>query len=314
MVTHKKKSSTLVLINRNSGTVRTRGAEVVQAIVQEKLHKHFPGVHVELFSGDIAEPLHKAMAQSSIKTVIAGGGDGTISSAATALIGKDITLGVLPLGTMNLFSCALGFSQSLEAALDDFGRAEEQLIDVGVINERLFLRQVSFGLQPRLVRLRERLGYSSRLTKMWSGVKAFMVLAANPKEVRINLEVDRKPQSLKVPLVIISNNRLGNEINFSVQTSLCDGELGLYALKDFSVLTLASLARDHLANRLIVNPALDMTTAHSIVITPRKHRLTRRKPTAILASIDGELVSLPYPVNISLKPHCLRVWAVKKPA
>jgi diacylglycerol kinase family enzyme len=311
MANRKKTSTTLVLINRNSGTVRTRGADAVQTLVQTSLQSHFPELEIELFSGDIAEPLQRALARYPLKTVIAGGGDGTISSAAMALIKKEVTLGVLPLGTMNLFSRALGFSPGLEQALDEMARTDEQTIDVGVINERLFLRQVSFGLQPRLVRLRERIGYRSRVTKMLSGVKAFTVLAADPRKVRIDLELDGTLQSLKVPLVIVSNNRLGQEINFSVQASLTDGELGLYALKDFSPWTLIGLARDHLANRLIVNPALDMTTAHSIVIHPRKSRLTGQRPKTILASIDGELANLPYPLKISVRPKSLSVLSLK---
>ena len=312
MAKRKNTSNTLVLINRNSGTVRTRGAEAVQALVQTRLQAHFPGLQIELFSGDIAKPLQQAFARCPFTTVIAGGGDGTISSAAMALIDKDVTLGVLPLGTMNLFSRALGFSPGLERALDELTKAREYTIDVGVINDRLFLRQVSFGLQPRLVKLRERIGYRSRFTKMLSGIKAFTLLAANPREVRIDLEVDGTSQSLKVPLVVVSNNRLGQEINFSVQGSLTDGELGLYALKDFSPWTLIGLALDHFANRLVVNPALDMATAHSIVIHPRKNRLTRQRPKAILASIDGELTSLPYPVKISVKPKSLRVLSLKQ--
>lgn len=311
MASRKKTSTTLVLINRNSGTVRTRGAEAVQTLVQAKLKPHFPGLRIELFSGDIAVPLQKAFSRSAIATVIAGGGDGTISSAAMALINKDVTLGVLPLGTMNLFSRALGFSPNLEQALDQMSQTCELNIDVGVINDRLFLRQVSFGLQPRLVRLRERIGYRSRLTKMLSGIKAFTLVATNPREVRFDLEVDGTLQSLKVPLVIVSNNRLGQEINFSVQASLTDGELGLYALKDFSPWTLVGLARDHLAKRLIVNPALDMTTAQNIVIHPRKSRLTRQRPKTILASIDGELANLTYPVTISLKPGSLKTLSLK---
>jgi diacylglycerol kinase family enzyme len=142
-------------------------------------------------------------------------------------------------------------------------------------------------------------------------LRALTVLAANPKQVRIDLDVDGKTQNLKVPLVIVSNNRLGEDLNFSLQASLMQGELGLYALKHFSLLTLLRLAKDHLAGKLVVNPALDMTTAQSITVLARPNRLTRRKPKSILASMDGEVVRLSYPVTISLKPQVLRVLSNK---
>ena len=300
----------LAIINRNSGTVRTRGADAVRDLVQEKLEARFPGLAVQFIKDDIADDIAAALKSGKYHTIIAGGGDGTIASAAMALLNSDIIMGALPLGTMNLFVQALGFSATLEQALDDMARAEPKAIDVGVVNGKVFLHQVSFGLQPRLARLREKIGYRSRLTKMISGLRALTVLAANPKLVRIDLQVDGAPQSVKVPLVIVSNNRLGNTLNFSLQSSLTDGELGLYALKEFSLLTLLKLAKDHLANRLIVNPALDMTTAQSITVLPRRSRLTGRKPKSILASLDGEVVRLSYPVTISLKPQTLKVWSV----
>lgn len=301
----------LVLINRYSGTVRTRGPELVQALVKEKLEARFPKLEVAFFGDDVGGDLKKAIASGKYHTIIAGGGDGTISSAALMLLKSNVIMGALPLGTMNLFVRALGFPPVLEQALDAMATAEPKNIDVGFVNDTLFLHQVSFGLQPRLARLREKIGYRSRFTKMLSGLRALTLLAASPKRVRINLEVDGTMQVLRVPLVIISNNRLGNALNFSIQSSLTDGELGLYALKQVSLWTLLSLARDHLANRLVVNPALDMTTAQNITILPRRHRLTRRRPKSILASIDGEVVRLRYPVTVTLKPQALRVLTAK---
>jgi diacylglycerol kinase family enzyme len=301
----------LVLINRKSGTVRTRGADVVKALVHEKLAPHFPGLHVQFIGEDIGKDIATAIGGNRFTTIIAGGGDGTISSAALAILNSDVVMGALPLGTMNLFVRALGFSPALEEALDQLAASQPRNIDVGFANDKLFLHQVSFGLQPRLARLRERIGYKSRLTKMLSGLRALAMLAANPKRVRIEVDIDGNLQSLKVPLVIISINRLGKELNFSLQSSLTDSELGLYALRHFSLWTLIGLARDHLANRLIVNPSLDMMTAQNITVRPRRHRITRRKPKSILASIDGEVVRLKYPVQISLKPRVLKVLAVK---
>jgi diacylglycerol kinase family enzyme len=303
----------LVLINRYSGTVRSRGAEAVQALLRERLDERFPGLELAFFGDDVVADVKQAAASGKYHTIIAGGGDGTIAAAASALLSSDIVLGALPLGTMNLFVQALGISPVLEQAVDNLATSRPQTIDVGFANDRIFLHQVSFGLQPRLARLRERIGYRSRFTKMWAGFRALAVLAANPKRVRVNIAVDGAMQVMKVPLLIISNNRLGHALNFSVQASLTDGELGVYALRHFSLWTLLTLARDHLANRLIVNPALDMMTAKDITILPRRHRLTRRRPKSILASLDGEVARLSYPVIVTLKPRQLKVLAAAKP-
>lgn len=113
--------------------------------------------------------------------IIASGGDGTISSAAELVLKHGAILRALPLGTMNLFVRALGFSPVLEEALQQLKQAQPQAVDVGVANNKVFLHQISFGVQPRLARLRERMGYRNRFTKMLSGARAFFTLAMAPR-------------------------------------------------------------------------------------------------------------------------------------
>jgi diacylglycerol kinase family enzyme len=54
-----------------------------------------------------------AAARSDVDAVVLGGGDGTISTGAAALLGGDKALGVLPLGTYNHFAKDLGIPLKL---------------------------------------------------------------------------------------------------------------------------------------------------------------------------------------------------------
>lgn len=304
----------LVLVNRKSGTVRSRGAEAVQDLVQQALAPHFAVVDIELFDGDMMPSLVKARDAKSHDIIIAGGGDGTLASAAAALMDTDITMGVLPLGTMNLFTQALGFSPRLEEALVQVANADTALVDVGLANGKVFLHQVSFGLQPRMARLRERMGYSSRFTKMLAGARAMIVVALYPKSVRVDVDEDGTIENVTTPLLIASNNLLGAPQNPSLPQRLDGGELGLYTLKQVSLGTILRLARDYLSGRLDANPEISMRTAKSLTITRRPSRLPGHKQRkAILSSMDGEVVVLKNPVSITLKPRCLKVLAARKP-
>jgi diacylglycerol kinase family enzyme len=305
-----KPARALALINRKSGTVRSRGPEQVKQLVETKLGAAYPKLDVELFEGDVTPLIEKALASGDYDVIIAGGGDGTISSAAGRMAGKDAVLGALPLGTMNLFVQALGFSPRLDEALDQLASAHQETVDVGTVNGRVFLHQVSFGLQPRMARLRERMGYRSRFTKMLTGLRALMIVAANPKSVRVDVDVDGAPQRVKAPLLVISNNPLGAKSNVSLPQTLKSGQLGYYILSEFSLRMLFRLARDYLANRIDANEAIEKRTATALTIKRRSRSgLPRRSKRKLLSSIDGEIVHLNNPVSITISPASLRVLA-----
>lgn len=302
------KRSALVLVNRKSGTVRSRGADQVSDLIRQALAPAFSTLDIEMSDGDIIPALEKAVAQRSHDIVIAGGGDGTMASAAGLLVGTGLTMGALPLGTMNLFVKALGFSPRLEDALEEIAHAGDALVDVGEANGRVFLHQVSFGIQPRMARLRERIGYSSRLTKMFAAARALLVLAARPKTVRVILQADGPPRRVKTPVLVVSNNPLGAETDVSLPVSLNGGVLGLYVLEHFTLPALLRLALDYLANRVATNPAVNSETVSHVTIRKRRSRLqSRRLRRSLQASMDGEMVLLESPVRIRIKPQSLRV-------
>src|SRR5512141_2991339 len=105
-------------------------------------------------SSDVSTLVRKAVAENS-KLVLAAGGDGTINAVATALIGTDAVLGVLPLGTFNHFAKDLNIPLVLEAAVANIFHGEVASVDVGEVNGRIFLNNSSLGIYPGVVQERE---------------------------------------------------------------------------------------------------------------------------------------------------------------
>ena len=310
-----KPFSCLVVINRRSGTVRTRGAEAVRDLVKTSLSKTFHPLTIILADGDVVPPIEKALKARTADVVIAGGGDGTISTAAELVMQHGAILGALPLGTMNLFVRALGFSPVLEEALQQLTQAKMQSVDVGVANNRIFLHQVSFGVQPRLARLRERMGYRNRLTKMLSSARALLTLAMAPRPVRVNVLVGNQHVHVTSPVIVVSNNMLGAKHAASLPEKLDEGILGVYVLNDTSLRTLMRLARAYLLRQNPPETAILQHSGTSLTIKRRPRRLSsvKKKRKALLSSIDGEVVLLKNPVHIEIKPKALRVLAADKP-
>ncbi|MFY0581754.1 diacylglycerol kinase family protein [Cystobacter fuscus] len=96
---------------------------------------------------EMEQLLHAAVA-GGVRRILVGGGDGTLNCAIKPLLGQDVTLGVLPLGTGNDFARSLGIEPTLEAACDVIAAGYTARVDVGLANGHPFLNAVSLG-RPR---------------------------------------------------------------------------------------------------------------------------------------------------------------------
>src|SRR6476660_6288186 len=122
----------------------------------------------------------KQAVEGGCEILVAGGGDGTINTAAQAIIGRDVRLGVLPLGTLNHFAKDLGIPLELDDAAEIVLNGTHCRVDVGEVNGRIFLNNSSLGVYPAVVRLRERYqasGLGKWIAALWASLT---VLRRNP--------------------------------------------------------------------------------------------------------------------------------------
>src|SRR5690606_17466987 len=146
----------LAILNRDGGTLRTLDLEAFSTRANEILSAAGHELQVETVAGtEVGDALAKAARRRGVDVVMAGGGDGTISTAAAALMGTRKSLAVLPAGTMNLFARSLGLPLALEKAVEAIAQGRPHAIDVASANERPFVHQFSIGLHADLVEKRE---------------------------------------------------------------------------------------------------------------------------------------------------------------
>jgi diacylglycerol kinase family enzyme len=301
---------TAVLINRQSGSVRSMGEDAARALIEAALGAD---AEILLVSGaEIEANVLRLAGSKRISRIIVGGGDGTVASVAGLLAGRQLAMGILPLGTMNLMAKAIGMSADPAQALNQLRDASEETVDAARVGGRLFLHHVSFGIQPRMVRIRERLGYSSRLTKMLAGLRAMFSVLLKPQSQRLSLDLDGERRDIKAPALIVSNNVYENSA-WLKQARLDQGLLGVYALKPMSRLAFLRLALDLLRGRWRdnLNIAEDHAKRVSVAISRRRPGRRRR---SIWASIDGELSLLDLPVTITSEPAALSMLVPRAPA
>src|SRR3954469_22997747 len=142
--------SIVCLLNGQAGSCDVGTAT---ALIEKLGAEHSVAVRVIAFGkGSDLTALSKEAVENGATIVAAGGGDGTISAVASALVGTDVALGVLPLGTLNHFAKDLGIPLKLEDAIQALFRGDTVKVDVAEINGKIFLNNSSLGLYPRIVR------------------------------------------------------------------------------------------------------------------------------------------------------------------
>src|SRR5947199_4941977 len=126
-----------VLINRGGGAA-SADADIGDKVA-DALRTAGVDAAVELIDGGQCEVRSRAVAERGDELLVVGGGDGTISAAASALVGSGTLLGIIPLGTLNHFARDLGIPTDLRAAAALIARRGERRVDLGEMNGRMFI-------------------------------------------------------------------------------------------------------------------------------------------------------------------------------
>ena len=145
--------------------------------------------------------LRRAVSDGAPRVVVAGG-DGTIASAASVLANTSTALAVLPGGTLNHFARDHGIPTDLDEALRVAEHGDVRPVDVGYLNDQLFLGTSSVGAYVRFVQTRDRLepylGYW--LASLAAGLRILRTL----RSIKVTLESGGELRVYSSPLVFIA--------------------------------------------------------------------------------------------------------------
>lgn len=289
------------VLNQDGGTLRTVDIDAFCERLRHTLEAAGHSVQIDIVSGrEVAVALEKAIAKRNIDVVLAGGGDGTISTAASLLMNKKKALAILPAGTMNLFARGLGIPQTLDAALQSFADGEVMAVDMASANGQPFVHQFSVGMHAKMVQLRENMDFGSRLGKIQASVRAAWATIKNPPALRVSLTVGKAEIVTRTTGIGISNNLFG-EGHLPYADNPAGGVLGIYVSVARRRHHLAKLFLDMLRGRLRESAHVEVHQADKAVL---KIRSPTKKFSAVL---DGELIRLERETTIEIHPGALKV-------
>lgn len=288
-----------LILNRNAGTLRTLDADLTAEALSTIFEAHGHSVDVVTSEGpEVIGAVERACRDESFDAVVVGGGDGTISASAALASQHGKTLGVLPLGTMNLFARSLGLPLEMRAAADALAGGEEVNVDIAEVNGRLFVHHVTVGLHARMILLRRGLSYRSRLGKMKASTQAWWMALRDPPRIEATIRIDGKELVRRTAAILVSNNQLG-EGHIPYADDPSEGRLGVYVSNSLRWQDLFALAVRVALGHVRANPLLDTWAAREVDVFIGK--------TKVSASVDGEIVALEPPLRCRQHRGGLRV-------
>lgn len=204
-----------LLINPRSGDDRPAAAELEEAA-------RAAGIRTQMLQRD-EDPAELARVAEADALGIAGG-DGSLAAVAGVALDRDLAFVCVPFGTRNHFARDLGLDgDDPLGALAAFGGGIERRVDVGRVNGRVFLNNLSLGLYAGLVHRRER---HRRRGEALAGLRALWRIAGERHRLQVRVDDD----SLAARILLVANNDY-EVAGFSVgaRTELDGGRLYLYA-------------------------------------------------------------------------------------
>jgi diacylglycerol kinase family enzyme len=288
-----------VILNRSSGSA---GGPDTPDRVREAFRAAGREADVQLVaSGREVVPLARRAASGASDVVVAGGGDGTVSSLASILAGGEKALGILPLGTLNHFAKTLAIPIDVEKAARTVVEGHVVPVDVGEVDGRIFVNNSSLGLYPSIVRhreeMRQRLGRGKWPAFAWATLHAFH---RHPSSLDLALSIAGREIRRRTPFVFVGNNVYDMEgFKIGKRDRLDSGELSVYLAPDARPIDLVFLAVRAFFGRL--RAAGDFEALRTTEL-----RIDTRTGRARVAT-DGEISMLNTPLVYRVRPKDLRV-------
>lgn len=205
---------------------------IIEAAMQAagRSHRIFVIENVDQIEATVQQAVDAAKERAAV--VVAVGGDGTINAVANTVLGSGCLFGAIPQGTFNYFGRTHGIPEDINASLQDLLHGDAVPVQVGQVNQHVFLVNASVGLYPSLLEDREAFKQKygrSRLVAMWA---AIATVFSRRRQLHMTLEQDGKRVSMRITTLFIGNNRLQLEqVGMPQATAVVHGQLAAIAVR-----------------------------------------------------------------------------------
>ncbi len=247
---------------------------------------------------DPGSGLAKKAAAEGADIVIAAGGDGTIHAVASGLIGTKSTLAIIAMGTMNNLAHSLSIPDTIEGACAIIAKGETKKIDIGNINDHVFLEVAGVGLEAVLFPAAEEIksrGWLSTVRGAFDGLTSLFSFKA--ASIKVSFDGHRNRSYRVLQVTVCNSPYYGVHLQVAPGTLMDDGLLDVVIYKNFSKLEFIRHGISITQGKRILEPKITRRKVKTL-------RITADYPVALHA--DG-VAHGHTPALISVTPGALSV-------
>src|SRR5216110_2987523 len=242
-----------------------------------------------------AEALARRAVEDGLARIVAAGGDGTVNHVANGLAGSSAALGLLPLGTVNVFAMEVGLpSNNLELCWEIINGGNVRLVDLPSANGKHFVQLGGVGLDAQVVK-ETSLAFKRSFGPLSYLISAAQIAARQPPRLFIeseNASIDEGS------FVLVGNGRFyGGPFPFFKHAAIDDGLFDVVVFKRLGYLEIIKYLQDVVFSSDIRVPEIEYFQTRHLRITSEQD---------VPVELDGELVGS-CPVDFQIRKKAVRV-------
>jgi YegS/Rv2252/BmrU family lipid kinase len=288
-----------IIVNPSSGSVH--GAAGLSELRETVAWLGAHGLPTELCLTDgpgSAQSLAEQAVAAGMRMVIAAGGDGTINEVIQVLAGHTTALGVLPVGTINVWAREAGIPLTIAEARRVLVEGVQRRIDLGRAGTRYFLLMAGIGIDAEAARRVERRFLKRLGLKVLDYIATGGYLGVTQRPVKVWTRSGTRKRSHHAVQIMIGNTRLfGGAFTFTQKAIADDGWLDVVFVGGHRIRQRAQV----LIRAALRRPSLG---PHAYYEQVRTIRLESAVPMPV--QVDGEVIGT-LPMTFAVVPRALAV-------
>jgi diacylglycerol kinase (ATP) len=304
----------LLLVAEKSHRLKRKALFVINPVAGGKSKAHVPQLIQKYLDRNVLEPTivfteeagHAHwLAREAVSThqvIVAVGGDGTVNEVASAVVGTEAALGILPFGSGNGLARFLGIPMDTAAAVKNLNHCHIEKIDAAKVNEKWFFNMAGMGFDAHISQVFAQQGTRGFVTYFKSAVREII----SYKSQGYQLNIDGQTYNREAFMLSFANSsQYGNNAHVSPTASVQDGLLDVCVIKPFPLYRFPEMGL-----RMFTKTA--DKSKYVEIIKGKNISVSRLKAGPV--HLDGEPQTLGENAEIKIVPHSLNVVVGHFPA